>query len=138
MMVCTPSGFISLCGAAFGGRASDRVVTKATGVYDLCNPGDALMVDKGFNIDDDCNENLINLIRPPFQRNKKYSRSESVQCAKIARARVHVERVIQRVREYGLMCGKVPWTVVPYINELEVIVSGLVNLSNPIMGIDKY
>lgn len=138
MMVCTPSGFISLCGAAFGGRASDRVVTKATGVYELCYPGDALMVDKGFNIDEDCTANLINLIRPPFQRNKKYSRSESVQCAKIARARVHVERVIQRVREYGLMCGKIPWTVVPYINELVLIVSGLVNLSNPIMGIDKY
>ncbi|KAK3916520.1 DNA transposase [Frankliniella fusca] len=138
MMVCAPSGLITLCAGAFGGRASDRVVTKFTGVYEKCDPSDALMVDKGFNIDDDCIAFLIKLIRPPFQRNKKYSKSESIQCAKIARARVHVERVIQRVREFGLLCGKIPWNICPYINELVVIASGLVNLSNPIMALDKY
>ncbi|KAK3923568.1 LOW QUALITY PROTEIN: DNA transposase [Frankliniella fusca] len=122
MMVCSPSGLITLCAGAFGGRASDRVVTKFTKVYEKCDPTDALMVDKG----------------PPFQRNKKYSKSESVQCAKIARARVHVERVIQRVREFGLLCGKIPWNVIPYINDLVIIASALVNLSNPIMALDKY
>lgn len=138
MMVCTPSGFICLCAGSFGGRASDKVVTKHTKVYEKCDPGDALMVDKGFAIDDECKEYMVNLIRPPFQRNKKYSKSESVQCAKIARARVHVERVIQRVREFELLRGKIPWNVCPYLDSLVIIVSGLVNLSNPIMALDKY
>ncbi|KAK3911868.1 DNA transposase [Frankliniella fusca] len=138
MMVCSPSGLITLCAGAFGGRASDRVVTKFTKVYEKCDPTDALMVGKGFNIDEDCTAYLLKLIRPPFQRNKKYSKSESVQCAKIARARVHVERVIQRVREFGHLCGKIPWNVIPYINDLVIIASALVNLSNPIMALDKY
>lgn len=138
MMVCTPSGFICLCAGAFGGRASDKVVTKHTKVYEKCDPGDALMVDKGFAIDDECKEYMVNLIRPPFQRNKKYSKSESVQCAKIARARVHVERVIQRVREFELLRGKITWNVCPYLDSLVIIASGLVNLSNPIMALDKY
>ncbi|KAJ1522441.1 hypothetical protein ONE63_001631 [Megalurothrips usitatus] len=138
MMVCAPSGLITLCAASFGGRASDKVVTKHTGVYNLCDLGDALMVDKGFNIDDECKENFIKLIRPPFQRNKKYSKSESVECAKIARARVHVERVIQRVREFALLRGKIPWIICPYIDSLVIIASGLVNLGHPIMATDKY
>lgn len=138
MMVCSPSGLITLCAGSFGGRASDKVVTKHTGVYTMCDPGDGLMVDKGFNIDDECTDNMIKLIRPPFQRNKKYSKAESVECAKIARARVHVERVIQRIREFGLLRGKIPWTICPYIDCLVVIASGLVNLGNPILATDKY
>lgn len=138
MMMCSPSGLITHCAGAFGGRASDKIVTKHTGIYGMCDPGDGLMVDKGFNIDEECQNGLFALIRPPFQRNKKYTKAESVHCAKVARARVHVERVIQRVREYELLASKVPWYVCPYLNDIVVIVSALVNLGNPIMARDKY
>ncbi|KAK3916958.1 putative transposase for insertion sequence element IS702 [Frankliniella fusca] len=140
MMVCTPSGLVSLCSGAFGGRASDKVVTQATGVYGLCDPGDGLMVDKGFDIDKECQDSLLALIRPPLMRSKtkKFSRAESVQCAKIARARVHVERVIQRVREYHILKFKVPWNICPYLDDIVVIVCALVNLGKPIMANDKY
>ncbi|XP_052124775.1 uncharacterized protein LOC113215458 [Frankliniella occidentalis] len=128
MMICTPSGLVSHCGSSFGGRASDKVVTQATGVYGMCDPGDGLMVDKGFDIDKECQDSLLALIRPPFMRSKtkKFSRAESVQCAKIARARVHVERIIQRVREYHILKFKVPWNIVPYLVNIVVIVCGRV------------
>ncbi|KAK3927633.1 Protein ALP1-like [Frankliniella fusca] len=140
MMICTPSGLISHCSSAFGGRASDKVVTKDTGVYSLCDPGDGLMVDKGFDIDKECQDSLLVLIRPPFMRSKakKFSRAESVQCAKIARARVHVERVIQRVREYHTLKHKVPWNICPYLDNIVVIVCALVNLGKPILANDKF
>ena len=140
LMICTPSGLISKTCLVFGGRASDKVVTQNSGIYDLCDPvTDSLMVDKGFNIDEECQNHLIKLIRPPFMRqNKNFSKAESVQCAKIARARVHVERVIQRVRQYHILKNPVPWTIVPCLDDLIVIVSALVNLGPPIMSTDKY
>ncbi|KAK3920157.1 THAP domain-containing protein 11 [Frankliniella fusca] len=138
-MNITPSGLISLCSAAFGGRASDKVITKHTGIYDMCDPGDGIMVDKGYHIEEECENNMLVLIRPLFLRtNKKFSRAEAVQCAKIARARVHVERVIQRVRCFNILKNRIPWNLVPFIDDLVIIVSALVNLGNPSIARDKY
>lgn len=138
MMLCSPSGLITHCSPAFGGRASDKVVTLNTGIYEMCDPGDGIMVDKGFDIDTECQDHLIKLIRPPFMRKKKFSTAESVECAKIARARVHVERIIQRVRQYLFLRNKIPWNLISYLDDIVIIVSGLVNLSKPIMARDKY
>lgn len=100
---------ISHCSAAFGGRASDKVITKHTGVYDKCDPGDGIMVDKGYHIEEECENNMLVLIPPPFLRNNRtFTRAESVQCCKIARARVHVERVNQRVRLFNILKNKGP------------------------------
>ena len=108
-MNVTPSGLISHCSAAFGGRASDKVITKHTGVYDKCDPGDGIMVDKGYHIEEECENNMLVLIPPPFLRNNRtFTRAESVQCCKIARARVHVERVNQRVRLFNILKNKGP------------------------------
>ncbi|KAK3926102.1 GTP cyclohydrolase 1, partial [Frankliniella fusca] len=135
----TKNRIIRPCSAAFGGRASDKVITKHTGIYDMCDPGDGIMVDKGYHIEEECENNMLVLIRPPFLRtNKKFSRAEAVQCAKIARARVHVERVIQRVRCFNILKNRIPWNLVPFIDDLVIIVSALVNLGNPIMARDKY
>jgi hypothetical protein len=138
-MNITPSGLICKCTAAFGGRASDKVITAHTGIYELCDPGDGVMVDKGYAIEEECLDHMLVLIRPPFLRNnKKFTRAEAVRCAKIARARVHVERVIQRVRNYHILKNKIPWNLVPYLDDFVVIVSALVNLGNPILSRDKF
>ncbi|KAE8746817.1 hypothetical protein FOCC_FOCC006454 [Frankliniella occidentalis] len=138
-MNITPSGLICLCSVAFGGRASDKVITQNTGVYDKCDPGDGIMVDKGYHIEEECENNMLVLIRPPFLRNnRKFSRAEAVQCAKIARARVHIERVIQRVRCFNILKSRIPWNLVPFIDDLVIIVSALVNLGNPILARNKY
>lgn len=138
-MIVTPSGLISHSCVAFGGRASDNVITKHSGVYELCDPCDGIMVDKGYDIDEECRENLLTLIRPPFLRQKKkFSKAESVQCAQIARARVHVERVIQRVREYHILKFTIKKQILPYIDEIATIVTALVNLGKPILSSDKF
>ena len=138
LMICTPSGFICLVCRACGGRASDKFITKHSGVLELCDFGEGVMVDKGFAIDDECDEFCLRLIRPPFLRKNKFSKSESVQCAKIARARVHVERVIQRVREYAFLKNQVPWNLVPCLDDVLIIVSALVNLGPPILANNKF
>lgn len=147
-MNITPSGLICHCSAAFGGRASDKVITKHAGIYDKCDPGDGVMVDKGYHIEDECAQNMLVLIRPPFlrSRTRRFTRAEAVQCAKIARASVHVERgldyfilyYIQRLRLFNILKNRIPWNIVPFVDNLVIIASALVNLGNPILARNKY
>lgn len=135
----SPGGSITVVSKAYGGRASDKFITSDSGLYDLCEFGDAIMVDKGFAIEDECQQYLLTMIRPPFMRQKgKFTRAEAVQCAKIARARVHVERVIQRIREYSMLRNKLQWRLTPYIDDVLMIVCALVNLSPPVLADDKF
>lgn len=54
------------------------------------------MVDRGFLIDQEFEMNRWKCIRPPFLKDKpQFSHEESVLTAKIASARVHVERSIK-------------------------------------------
>ena len=138
-MIVTPSGLICHTCAAFGGRASDKVVTNHSGIYKLCERGDGIMVDKGYDIDTECEDYFLRLVRPPFLKQKKqFTQAESVQCAKIARARVHVERVIQRVRQYSILENKLHSSILPFIDEIVIIVSGLVNLGKPVLNLDRF
>lgn len=51
----TPSGLISYISEPFGGRASDKAIFNKSGLLDKLLPGkDAIMVDKGFSIEEEC------------------------------------------------------------------------------------
>ena len=81
----------------------------------------------------------MKLYRPPFLSSKgQLSREETLDCAEIARARVHVERVFQRIREFEFLCGPVPWTIAAYFDDVLTITMGLTNLGPPVMNIDKF
>ena len=63
----TPAGLIISVSESFGGRASDKTIFNHSGILQhLESKRDAIMVDKGFLIDDECMQKKIQLIRPPF------------------------------------------------------------------------
>lgn len=63
----SPAGLITFVSKPYGGRTSDKVIFEESGVIKLQEPGqDAIMVDKGFRIEDFCNLHNIKLIQPPF------------------------------------------------------------------------
>ena len=140
MVGCAPSGSISFLSKAYGGRVSDKQICRESGVLEKLEPYvDAVMVDKGFMIEDLCEERAVGLIRPPFLRNKtQFSEEEAKMTAEIARARVHVERAIQRLKLYSVLKQKIPWTLLPYANSIIVVIGGITNLCNPIIGDDSF
>ncbi|XP_044743087.1 uncharacterized protein LOC123305438 [Chrysoperla carnea] len=136
----TPSGMISFISKGFGGRASDKQIVVRSKLLEKMNPNDAIMVDKGFLIANECAQYGVKLIRPPFFRKEKqqFSATETQNTALIAAARVHVERTIQRLKIFNILKGPIPRPLIPYMDCIMVVLSGIVNLSTPILGPDKF
>lgn len=95
----TPDCLIAFVSDLFGGSTSDRAIVDRCGVLDLLESGDAIMVDKGFKVQDLLPVG-VKLYIPPFRiaGEKQMSREDVVCTRKVAAARVHVERAIRRVR----------------------------------------
>jgi hypothetical protein len=89
----TPCGAISFVSRAFGGRASDKVITHRSGYLDFINHGDVVMADRGFLITDELASRGAELVMPSFLRGKQqFSAREVENSRKIANVRIHVER----------------------------------------------
>ena len=46
----TPGGLVSFVSTAYGRSASDRQIVERSDLFQLCEPGDSIMADKGFNV----------------------------------------------------------------------------------------
>ena len=129
---------ITFVSNAYGGRASDRVIVEQSGLFEKLEPYiDSVMVDKGFMLDNICELNSIQLIRPPFLKNSQQF-SRALETASIAQARVHVERVIQRLKTFKILATKLPWEMLDYIDSIMVIIAGIINLDKPVLPDDKF
>jgi len=83
---------------------------KQSGLIGVMERFDGIMVDKEFLIDDLCLEKQIELIRPPFFKNKTtFSKAEALLNKDIASARVHIERVNQRIKSFKIFKNKFSW-----------------------------
>lgn len=97
------------------------------------------MVDRGFLIDELCQKNRWELIRPPFLKNKKQFNKEQVfDTNKIAVARVHIERSNQRIKNFKILSSKLPTSMLHLLEDIFVVVCATVNLSSPILKDDKF
>lgn len=140
-LVCvSPGGTITFVSDAYGGRASDKAITEQCGLLELFEPfTDDIMVDRGFFIDDLCASRAIGIIRPPFSKKDcQFQDNDATKTTGIARARVHVERAIQRIKIFQTFRTTVDWEMLPYINHLFITACGLTNLCAPILADDKF
>ena len=94
---CTPGGTVSFISPGQG--ASDRKLVEDSGILDKFEYNDTCMADRGFNIQD-------LLIIPPFTKGRtQFVKGKVEKTSNIARARIHIERVIGRIKDFRILTG---------------------------------
>lgn len=135
----TPCGAISYLSKCWGGRATDKCITMNSDFLSLLEYGDCVLADRGFNIADDIAIHGATLVIPSFTRGKKQLSLQDVECSKkIAKVRIHVERVIGLLKNrYTILQGTLPVTFLKrkhdtdhaFIDKVLIVCSALVNLA---------
>ena len=112
-LICiTPAGTIFFISKGYGGGASDRFITEDCHILDKLQYGDNLMADKGFNISDLSISKGSQLIILLFLREKQqFSKKNCKETSDIAKARIHVERAIARIKDFQILNGAFPITM---------------------------
>lgn len=140
-LVCvSPDGTIIDISQAYPGRCSDKFIFNNEKIIQKLVPTeDAIMVDKGFTIEDECRNHAIKLYRPPFLRNnQQLSKEDADKNYDIARARIHVERANQRIKIFNILRYDVEAHILGVIDEIMFIICAIVNLSPPILGDEHF
>ncbi|ESO91881.1 hypothetical protein LOTGIDRAFT_163243 [Lottia gigantea] len=70
LVSATPAGLIVDITKAYGGSTSDRQIIERGGLVSMCNPGDSIMADKGFNVQDIFAPKNVTVNIPSFFRKK--------------------------------------------------------------------
>ncbi|XP_057339422.1 uncharacterized protein LOC130676931 [Microplitis mediator] len=133
----TPGGFICLKSKVAGGRKTDSQLTIESGLIDKLEEGDVVLADKGFpeiKATIDQSGKKIMIVMPPFLEKKTaFSTEETEETYHVARVRIHVERIMQRLRLHSIL-DKITENLFPYVDDILHICCVLVNLQPPIIS----
>lgn len=136
----TPNGFVSYVSVGYGGRISDKAIVEKSGLIDCLPENAIIMADRGFKeIEALLVTKNIKLLRPPsVYKSNKPTKEEVMQTKVVASLRVHIERVIRRVREFRFLKphSVVSYKHVGYLDHIVLIACGLINLQNEIIKSD--
>ena len=106
----TSAGILVHYSKYFCGRASGKCIFQHNNILQYLESGrNAVTVDKGFLVDDECMNKRIKLIRPPFAKsNQQMPESDAIVNREIACARVHIERMNACIKEFNILTNKIP------------------------------
>jgi len=95
----TPQGTISYISPAYVGRTSDKHIVEDCGILNYLLPGDIVMADRGFKVEESVGFSGARLVIPAFTKGRsQLSYNDAETTRKIANVRIHVERLIGLVR----------------------------------------
>lgn len=125
----TPSGSVSFISRAFGGKASDKVITMQSGYLDNIKHGDVVMADRGFLISDELASRGAELVIPAFTRGKAQLSARDVETSrKLSNVRIHVERAMERLKNFRILSERMPLNMVPHADSIMTICACIMNL----------
>ena len=138
LIAIAPCGLIMFISPAYGGRCSDKFITANSGFLEYLRPGDEVMADRGFVIQDLLFERKVKLVLPAFtRRGLPLSEDDTTNMRCIANVRVNVERVIHRLKNYRIISQTVPINLAPKFDKILRVCAGLCNLRGDIIQEDE-
>ena len=130
LVSCSPSGGVNFMSDGWGGRVSDKQITLQSGFLDLLENGDVVLADRGFQLGDEFAKCGAILKTPAFTKGKRQMSQEDVDKSReIANVRIHIERVIGRLRKFNILNTTIPTVQVDLLDMIIVSIAGLVNLN---------
>ncbi len=127
-----PNGALIYCSKAYPGSTSDVAIVEHSKILDNFVPGDLVLADEGFTIHS-LLPNGVNLNIPPFLRGKsQFTREEGEMCRKIARARIHIERANERLKNFSIL-SHISHTYRPFVDKIVQLCCVLVNFQAPLL-----
>lgn len=101
-----PSGAITFVLDCYEGSISDKKLVQISGLLEKLEPGDEIMADKGFLIQDILASLGVHSNVPPLMKsNSQMATEDVIKTKKIALLRIHVERAIGRIKEFHILQG---------------------------------
>ena len=142
----TPQGTIAFISKGWGGRTSDVYLTEHSGLLKNLLPGDVVLADRGFTVQDSARLYCAEVRLPPFTKGKKQLSAIEVDGGrKLSRVRIHVERVIGMVKQkYTILQSTLPTSLLSCdeesstsaIDKIVLVCSALCNCCDPIVPCD--
>nr|XP_047137400.1 uncharacterized protein LOC101234301 [Hydra vulgaris] len=119
----SPTGYITFLSSCYGGRASDRFITRDGGIYNLLVRDDEVMADQ---------------VVPPGARLKSQLTTKEVQKTKhVANLRIHVERAINRIKTYRILNGSMSISMLQHADDILLTCGALCNLKPKLIADPK-
>ncbi|CAB4009571.1 THAP domain-containing 11, partial [Paramuricea clavata] len=97
-----PRGYLTFVSELYAGNTSDKQLTNDCGILKLLEPGDEVMADRGFEIENDLPPGVSLNIPPFLGEQAQFSKEDEIKTRRIAKHRIHVERAIQRIKSFQL------------------------------------
>lgn len=129
---CDPNGSITFVSELFTGAISDKSISEESGFYELLKEliqkgyvkkGDAVMADKGFTIEKELTELGLKLNIPPHASSScQMSAADTELTQKIAKHRIHIERLIAKVKKFRIVAHTIPMNLFQTINQIWSVV----------------
>ena len=135
LIAISPAGHISFISQLYTGSVSDREITERSGFLDLSfEANDSVMADKGFTIQDLLPVG-VSLNIPPFLGSSAQMPAEDVvKTQEIASLRIHVERAINKIKNFHIWDGVVPLSLFGIVNQMWTVCAHLCNVQDPIIS----
>ncbi|XP_062395004.1 uncharacterized protein LOC134082955 [Sardina pilchardus] len=135
LIACSPSGSIKFLSNGWGGRASDVHIVRQSGFLSSVyhSPGDQILADRGFTLQDDFALLGVELLTPSFTKGRKQLPGREVEMSRRkSNIRIHIERVIGVLKgRFHILDGPLPRCLVQSArdkNQGQATVDKLVNV----------
>ena len=115
----------------WGGRVSDKEITLKSRFLGYLQHGDCILADHKFTIAEELASCGATLKILHFAKGNEQMPGKEVDASrKTSSVRICVKRVIGRLRDFRILESNIPITQVKLLNDVMIIIAGLVNLGN--------